>query len=211
MTENNEIQKTDPLLPELEARIEEVKRRLAKTKDLQKIISPGKSYGKWGPDAASIYIVALALTGRRTDSAGAAGVCYKTIMRARDKDEDFAEAEKAALEAYQDRIRKAVEEEAIDGREAPIILRDSEGSQHIAGYQRIRDTKLLAVLAKSTLPEWREKTDINVSGEITHGVLAIPTAAKNNEEFEAKFGGPVLDPPIVRKVENTATKKEADQ
>lgn len=60
----------------------------------------------------------------------------------------------------QERIRAAIAQRAIDGIEEPIVSVKGE----IVGYKRIYSDRLLALMAKAHLPEYRETKHLEITG-----------------------------------------------
>ena len=109
------------------------------------------------------YLAALEATGAKVASADAAGIDRHTPAEWRAKDEQFAEAERMALEAFADRleveaVRRAhagVLRKRFHGRE-PIL--DPETGQQYA--EREYDSTLLMFLLKAARPgKYRERID----------------------------------------------------
>lgn len=150
-----------------------------------------KAQGYFDDEAKANYLLALAASGRKGDSAAYSGVTLRTVQYHREDDDDFAELEESALDCYRDKIRRAIDEEGIDGVPTPIILRDSEGAQSIVGWKRVRNPKILELAAKLHLPEYRDRLDINADINLRAGVLVV--GSKPDEgSWEAEADGPLL-------------------
>lgn len=182
---------------EIQDRVDDLAARLAKSDLGRKLLELDlgrKAQGRFDEKAQTDYLLALAASGRKGDSAAYAGVTLRTVQYHREDDEEFAEIEESALDCYRDKIRRAIDEEGVDGVETPIILRDSEGAQHIVGYKRVRNPKILELAAKLHLPEYRDRLDISADVNVRAGVLVVGQRTATEEEWEAMADGPQLPP-----------------
>lgn len=134
------------------------------------------------------YLMALAATGRKGDSANFAGVTLRTVQMHRNDDEEFRELEQVAEEAYRDRVRAAIDEEGIEGALQPIILRDSEGGQFIEGWRRVRNPRILELAAKLHLPEFRERVEVSGDIGVKVGVLAVTAPPADASAWSERHG-----------------------
>lgn len=214
MTENSETQdlSNPPPLSQFEDRVRDLMGKMNEAGILKRFYDQDehKKYPKqsrFTDEAKMLYLAALATCGRKGDAAAAAGVTPKTVISHRKEDEEFKEAEEIAFEHYRDKIRKAIDEEGVEGKLKPIILKDSEGAQHIAGYERVRDMRALALAAK-TLPEIKDRVEHSGKVDVHVGPLGVAPPPASDEDFEAEFGGPQLDPSRIKRVENTATEEK---
>lgn len=188
----------DGLIMELDRRIELVRERMKDSEHLAKLLVPdSKHYTHFTEEKKSTYLIALALTGRISDSAAVAGVCYGTVRRCRSDDEEFSAAEDMAREIYRDRVRQAIEEDGLEGQLKPVKLKNADGSEQIVEWIRERNPRVLELAAKLHLPELKERVEHTGQMELHVGPLAVLPRADSQQSFEEKFGGPRLDPPIV--------------
>jgi len=129
--------------------------------------------------AKQVYLDFLAKTGRRYDSAAAAGVTPKTVMRHVDSDPEFAEAREDAIAAWRDRVLKQAEKVAITGTLEPI----ASGGK-LVGNKRVFATNILAMEMRRVEPSYKERHehDVNVNG----GVLVAP-AGQSPDEWSKQF------------------------
>ena len=181
---------------EIQDRVDDLSKRLANSdlgRRLLELDMGRKAQGRFDAEAQTEYLLALAASGRKGDSAAFANVTLRTVQYHRDDDEDFAELEESALECYRDKIRRAIDEEGIDGVPTPIILRDSDGAQSIVGYKRVRNPKILELAAKLHLPEYRDRLDINADVNVRAGVLVV-SERPSEADWEAQSDGAVLPP-----------------
>lgn len=75
-------------------------------------------------------------------------------------DGDREDAYLAARGRSHERIRAAIAERAIDGVEEPIVSVKGE----IVGYRRVYSDRLLGLMAKAYLPEYRDTRHLEVTG-----------------------------------------------
>jgi len=98
----------------------------------------------------------------------ASGIARKTAYQWRKEDNKFAEEWDSSVEVSNDVIRKAIFWRAVDGWEEPLVsagkvVRDEYGdAMHVRKYS----DPLLQFLAKSRMPEFREKQNVDVSGSL---------------------------------------------
>lgn len=177
---------------ELHSRIDAIAEKMkhAKAGDLRKLLdNERKGHVRFTPEAQLDYLCALAACGRKGDSAGYAGVSIRSVQYHREQYREFAELEALAHEAYRDRIRAAIDEEGIEGRLEPIILRDGDGNQFIAGERRVRNPRILELAAKLNLPEFRERVEISGDVGLRVGVLAVGAAPADPNAWSDKHNG----------------------
>lgn len=143
----------------------------------------GQRQAQFNDRRKAIYLHALSMFGRKSHAARAAGVSMSTIQNHRNADVDFSEAEEFALEHYLDHLREAVYEQGVVGIMQPMI--DKNGS--IAAYRREMSPQLLLAEIKKFDPDYRDnrKIDLNVNGQMQHGVLRMPSAP-SVEDWEKK-------------------------
>lgn len=152
-----------------------------------------KAWTRFDDEAKERFLLAYGICGRLGDSALAAGVCYRTVRRHLDEDEDFAELASVAIECYRDQVRKAIHEEGVEGRLEPVIAHDAEGNPQVVDYIRKRNPKILELAAKLNLPEYREASGLQVNIDARTGVLIAPSVS-SPDDWEQRFGGKVLPP-----------------
>jgi len=76
---------------------------------------------KFDEKQRAVYLAELAVTGRKYHSARFAGVCNETVRAHCKDDEQFALQVEAALEVYQESVRKEVHRRAIEGWLEPVF------------------------------------------------------------------------------------------
>ena len=145
-----------------------------------------------------IFLMALAETGIVSFAAARAGWNVSSTHYHRKRDEAFAAAFDEALEVAADRLELAAVQRAVHGTLKPVWDRGGkERDPGIVGYETVYSDPLLALLLKARRPEkFRERHDVNHSGDAGGGVLLVPThvpidewsaaAAKQQERFREK-------------------------
>jgi hypothetical protein len=131
----------------------------------------GRQYARaWMAD----FLEQFAKGANITKAALATGICRASVYHARARDKSFSEGWQEALEEAQDRIRAEVDRRAIEGWEEPVIgsignYRDG----HLLGhdgkplYIRKFDSGLLARLAVAHCPEFKEKSPVAATVNVT--------------------------------------------
>ena len=115
------------------------------------------------------FLAYYQLHGLLTAAAESTGIPQRLVKRWQDEPV-FAEAMEEAGAVYCDVIRREIHRRAIDGWDAPVYQR----GVHV-GYERRYSDNLLQLLAKTRMPEFREKpTDVNVNNQ----VVVIPWGEK---------------------------------
>ena len=145
---------------------------------------------KFDDEQKQIYLAKMAETGLKGESARAAGVSLSCVQKHRDNDEEFAEAEAAAMKRYSDFVASAVRARGIEGYEEPVFFKgvraiepvlDENGAQVLddqdrpiykfTGVRKFSD-RMLEMEAKRTNEEYRDKQTIDLNANA--GVLVAP-------------------------------------
>lgn len=119
------------------------------------------------------FLAALVAERTVTAAAQAAGVSRKTVYLARDTDADFAAAWEVVDQAINDEIRSEIARRAIDGWEEPVYYKGDQ----VGRVRRFSD-QLLMFLARSKMPEFRERTEITGAGGGPIAILALSELAR---------------------------------
>lgn len=210
---NAEDREENEALLELHDRIDDIAERMKGSDLARRLLTQeiGAAHTQFEEDRRIEYLLALAASGRKGDAAAFAGVTIRTIQRHRNDDEDFAELEESALEVYRDKVRKAIDEEGVEGSLHPVILKDSEGAESIAGWTRKRNPKILELAAKLLLPEYRERLEVSGGLDVKVGVLAVTGAPSSVEAWTDRHGGKKLDAPTLPEAASDGTLDKVDR
>ena len=156
---------------------------------------------KFTAEKKRVYLTKLEQWGKKNLSAQAAGVCMETVSRHREEDDDFAKAEVQALDQRAERIVAQLEAEAIDGHTQPIF--DKDGCE--IGEKRIYETPLRVKVLARFDPNYRDRHDLNVKGDVS-GVLVAPPAMTMDDWTQAaeKLREDMLDAQRARAEEDAA-------
>lgn len=131
------------------------------------------------------YITQLALTGKKRRAAMLALIEPHSLWAYRKDHADLAERETEALAFYAEWIVEEIEEamykRAIKGVTEPVFY---EGVK--CGHKRVYSDRLLALLAKRYIPEYRDH--VTVDANIKAGVLVVNTPL-TVQEWEKEYGG----------------------
>ena len=170
--------------PDIDLRPEE-SQRLLETEGQTKDGTPRKSEKKppvrFTDELKKRFVDLLAQYGVYWKCAKAVGVSAYTVTLHKKDDEEFAEACELAMSVFRDSIEETIIDRAVHGWEEPVYSQRL-GTQ-IGTIHRF-DNKLLELLAKRHIPEYRDKQQIdhNVSG----GVLVAPASPASAEDWEDK-------------------------
>jgi hypothetical protein len=134
-------------------------------------------------EAIEEFLANLAKTGVLYSSAEDCGLAYFTINRLRKEEPDFEAMVQDALEAYRDVLVKEAHRRAVEGWEEPVF--SQKLGTEIGRIQRY-DSKLLELLLKRHIPEFREKFEGEI--KVTGGVLIAPAQPANTEEWLKQYG-----------------------
>lgn len=131
------------------------------------------------PDRQELYLFHLAGGTNEvwpgwSGAAQLAGVSYSTVVAHRKRDPEFSDREQAAYELYRDRLRRE-----IDRRGRRGVLKGVYHQGARCGHERQYSDRLLLAQAKAHLPEFKEKSelDVNVSGSMDLGELSKESRA----------------------------------
>lgn len=118
--------------------------------------------------AQRVFLDSLRTDGNVTDACDKAEISRETAYTWREKYTDFAAQWNEAQERFNDRIRMAFVSRGIEGYDEPVVsqgkvVMGSDGQ--ILTVRRYSDTLLLA-LARSRMPEFREKQQVEHSGSV---------------------------------------------
>lgn len=121
-------------------------------------------------DAQERFLRALMKHGRFTAACGEAGVAISTMAFHRRRNPDFARAVEDCLAYWKDRIEEEIQRRAMEGWDEPVF--GGQFKDEVVGHIRRYDSRLLELLAKRHIPEYRDKQEVahNHSG----GVLVVP-------------------------------------
>ncbi|MGZ3603296.1 MAG: hypothetical protein ACXVDF_25560, partial [Ktedonobacterales bacterium] len=104
------------------------------------------------------------------------GVTTATIYNWRKADEEFRLAWEWAHQEANDTIRREISRRAIEGWDEPVY----QGGK-LVGYTRKYSDSLLTFLAKSRMPEFRERVDITSNDQHINAHETIVEAAHDPE------------------------------
>jgi hypothetical protein len=107
------------------------------------------------------------LTGQIQRASHESGVSPATVKEHLKSDIDFRNAADEAYGDFKESVESEIMRRAIMGWDEPVYQQGV-----LAGSIRKYDSRLLELLAKRHIPEYKEKFE--VSGSITAGILAVP-------------------------------------
>lgn len=113
------------------------------------------------PATKAAFLKAYSELGVVTHAAAAAGVSRQTIYQWQEHDEAFGLLMNQSRGEADDAIRREIHRRAIDGLDKPVY----QGGRQVGTIREYSDT-LLIFLAKSRMPEFRDKQQIEHTGEL---------------------------------------------
>jgi hypothetical protein len=127
------------------------------------------------------FLQHLATSGLYHESSRTCGLAPSTIARLRKEEPEFQAMCDESMDEYKDSLVRAAHSRAVEGWEEPVFSSKHGGE---IGTIRKFDSRLLELLLKRHMPEFREKFEgeLKVSG----GVLVAPIPATNMADWMAK-------------------------
>lgn len=133
---------------------------------------------KFTAESRQRFLAAFSLTGALQEAARAAGVSPMTVRSHLKNDPAFKDAYDEAYEDFKEALQNEALRRAIMGWDEPVY---QKGEQ--VGTIRKYDTRLLELLLKRHIPEFKEKHQVDVN--VAAGTLAVPTT-DSEEEWEKR-------------------------
>lgn len=121
------------------------------------------------------------LTGQIQRSAQEAGISPSTVRQHIKEKPDFAEAVQEAYSDFKEAIESEIMRRAIMGWEEPVYQQGL-----LAGSVRKYDSRLLELLAKRHIPEYKEKFEHHHN--IAPGILAVGKDPDSKQVWEEEHG-----------------------
>lgn len=126
---------------------------------------------KFDADRKLRFLMLYRLTGQLQRSARECGISPATVREHLQDDLDFRNAVDEAYSDFKELVEAEVMRRAIMGWDEPVYQQGM-----LAGSVRKYDSRLLELLAKRHIPEYKEKFEI--SGNVTAGILATPAQSE---------------------------------
>jgi hypothetical protein len=130
------------------------------------------------------FLQVYAETGRLTYAAECALACGQTVRDHLVKDPEFAAAFEDAKNQFGDKLQAEINRRALEGLQEPVYnFRTNEIIDTVTKYS----DRLLELASKRYVPEYRDKTQVDVN--ITPGVLVVTSegGAMDPEEWIRRF------------------------
>ena len=118
--------------------------------------------------AKAAFLEAYAKTGIVRPAAEIAGVSRQTVYEWQEHDEAFTIGFNQARQAADDAIRAEIHRRAIEGIDKPVY----QGGRMVGTIREYSDT-LLIFQAKARMPEYRDKQQIEHTGELAISLKAL--------------------------------------
>lgn len=131
---------------------------------------------RFDADTRAKFLMIYGLSGQIQRSAREAGISPTTVRAHIKKNPDFAEAVGEALNDYKESIETELQRRALMGWEENVFQQGI-----LAGTIRKYDSRLLELLVKRHIPEYKEKFEHTHNVEA--GILAVP-AAESKQVWE---------------------------
>lgn len=93
-----------------------------------------------------------------------------------------------AIERFKEKIEMEAYRRGVNGWDEPVF--GGQGKDRVVGTIKRYDSRLMELMLKKNIPEYREKFEGTVN--VTGGVLMVPTTALNKEEWLKQHGGEKL-------------------
>lgn len=132
------------------------------------------------PDVEKEFLDYFQDTGRVADSATHVGMTANGILLHRKAHPEFEERYQAAYSVFRDTINKEVYNRAVFGTPRPIFYKGE-----VVGRISECSDRMLEMLAKRHMPEYREKQQLDVN--LSAGVLVVPGVQQKDEEWEKAY------------------------
>lgn len=135
---------------------------------------------RFDEDARTRFLLNYMTSGKVYESARAAGVSEETVRHyAKHNIEGFGDLYDEAKGLFREKIESEIQRRAIEGVDEPII--GGKDRDEVVTYVKRYSDRLLELLAKRHIPEYRDKQqlDVNVSG----GVMIVPGRAMTQESW----------------------------
>lgn len=112
-----------------------------------------------------------------------AGLSYQTINRLKKDDEDFKALVNEAMQVYREVLEQEAHRRAVTGWDEPVF---SQKTGEKIGTVKRYDSKLLELMLKRHIPEFREKFEGEI--KISGGVLIAPVAPVSVDDWLQQHG-----------------------
>ena len=119
-------------------------------------------------DAKQRFLEAYAETGIMRSACEAIGVSRQAVWGWQEHDEEFSAAFNQARALADDALRKEIHRRGVEGVEKPIFYKGHQ----VATVREYSDT-LLIFQAKARMPEYRDQSKIEHTGELTISLADI--------------------------------------
>jgi hypothetical protein len=131
------------------------------------------------------FLMALSKTGNVTIACAAAGWPRSVAYSLRKGDDEFREQWEFCTETAADLLEAAALHRAVHGVQKDVWHRPKEGAPVVIGHETVYSDRLLETLLRANKPEkFNPSQHVKVEGG-KGGVLVLPAAPENIEDFEA--------------------------
>jgi hypothetical protein len=133
------------------------------------------------PKKRALFLETLVRCGNVTEAANVAGVSRQHLYRMRKSDADFAAAWEEAAELGADALEDEARRRAHDGVDEPLtsakgLIYDADGKPMMV--RKYSDTLLIFLLKGARPAKYRERQQVEVSGQLDITTLAAEADAK---------------------------------
>jgi hypothetical protein len=127
------------------------------------------------------FLNVLARTGSTKKAAMAVKLTPRALLLARDRIPDFAKNWDMAIEIYREFVAdEKIRQRAIDGQKKAVWYQGE-----IVGYEITYDSGLTQFWARANMRDkYGDKSEIKVTGGLTHGVALLPATMVNQLDWE---------------------------
>lgn len=136
----------------------------------------------WTQKRKEQYCAELAKHGRPGIAAKAVGSSRRNVIRKRQQDADFDAMCEEAMAAFKEWTIGQVQRHAWEGVNEPVF----HGGQ-LVGVRRVHNTQLMVLEARRVVPEYREKSSVELSGDPDRPIKVKPDLGALSDEELVTF------------------------
>ena len=145
------------------------------------LATSGNELTRFDADRKGRFLQLYRLTGQLQRAAQEAGISSTTVREHQKHDVDFRTACDEAYGDFKEAIESEIMRRAIFGWEEPVYQQGV-----LAGTIRKYSERLLELLAKRHIPEYKEKHEVTHTGTV--GILGIPLQIGTKEDWVKRHG-----------------------
>ena len=137
------------------------------------------------PEKLQRFLVELERCGVKHVSARKSKLTWPAIKELMKRAPEMKELVEVAMERYRESLEREAHRRGVEGWDVPII--GGKFKDEIVAYEKKYDGKLLELMLKRHIPEYRERFEGEI--KVTGGVLVVPAPALSADEWQRVHGG----------------------